>query len=155
MITLTPLTATHYDDLSYVLSDEQQQFTVLPSVWFDDDNLHAHKVAILDNGRAVGFFVLDFGQDKYRYTDDAHAVLLRSMSINPAFQGKGYAKNALNLNHLQQFCQTHIPLCHQIVLGVNHANWPAQRIYEKLGFVKQARTVMGQKGEQWVYALNL
>lgn len=157
MITLTPLSTMHQDELSYALSDEQMQFTALPKDWFDDERADAYKVAILDDElcRAVGFFVLDFGQDKYRYTDNPNAVLLRSMSINPTFQGMGYAKNALNFKCLQEFCKTHIPLCHEIVLGVNHANVSAQRLYEKAGFIKQARTFMGQKGEQWVYCLKI
>lgn len=157
MITLIPLSTTHQDELSYVLDDEQMQFTALPQDWLNDERADAYKVVILDDElhRVVGFFVLDFGQDKYRYTDNPKAVPLRSMSINPACQGKGYAKNALNFKYLQDFCKTYIPLCDEIVLGVNHANVSAQRLYEKTGFIKQARTVMGQKGEQWVYALNL
>lgn len=133
------------------------QFATLSKDWFDDECADAYKVVVLGDElcRAVGFFVLDFGQDKYRYTDNPNAVLLRSMSINPAFQGMGYAKNALNFKCLQEFCKTHISLCHEIVLGVNHANVSAQRLYEKVGFIRQARTVMGQKGEQWVYCLKI
>ena len=119
MITLIPLSTTHQDELSYVLDDEQMQFTALPQDWLNDERADAYKVVILDDElhRVVGFFVLDFGQDKYRYTDNPKAVLLRSMSINPAYQGKGYAKNSLNFKYLQEFCKTYIPLCDEIVLG--------------------------------------
>ena len=157
MITLAPLSTMHQDELSYALGDEQKQFTTLPNEWFDDERADAYKVVILDDElcRAVGFFVLDFGRDKYCYTDNPNAVLLRSMSMNPDFQGMGYAKNALDVKRLQEFCKMHIPLCDEFVLGVNHANVSAQRLYEKVGFIRQARTVMGQKGEEWVYCLKI
>ncbi|STY87262.1 Uncharacterised protein [Moraxella ovis] len=106
MITLAPLSSTHQNELSYEPGDEQIQFTVLPKDWLDDERADAYKAVILDDDlhQVVGFFVLDIGQDKYRYTDNPNAVLLRSMSINPVFQGKGYAKRALEFNRLKNFC---------------------------------------------------
>lgn len=157
MITLAPLSSTHQNELSYEPGDEQMQFTVLPKDWLDDERADAYKVVILDDDlhQVVEFFVLDIGQDKYRCTDNPNAVLLRSMSINPVFQGKGYAKRALEFNRLKNFCQSRTALCDEIVLGVNHANVSAQRLYEKIGFIRQARTVMGQKGKQGVYCLKI
>lgn len=99
MITLAPLSSTRQNELSYESGDEQMQFAVLPKNWLDDERADASRMVILDDDlhQVVGFFVVDIGQDKYRYTDNPNAVLLRSMSRNPVFQGKGYAKRALEL----------------------------------------------------------
>lgn len=150
MITLASLSSTRQNELSYESGDEQMQFTVLPKDWLDDERADAYRMVILDDDlhQVVGFFVVDIGQGKYRYTDNPNAVLLRSMSRNPVFQGKGYAKRALEFNRLKNFCQSRTVLCDEILLGVNHANVSAQRLYEKIGFIRLARTVMGQKGEQ-------
>lgn len=48
MITLIPLSTTHQDELSYVLDDEQMQFTALPQDWLNDERADAYKVVILD-----------------------------------------------------------------------------------------------------------
>lgn len=75
------------------------------------------------------------------------------MSINPNFQGKGYGKLALlNLN---EFIDTQQISFNKIVLGVNHKNIAAQKLYEKAGFIKSERTCMGIKGLQYIYELNL
>lgn len=42
-----------------------------------------------------------------------------------------------------------------MVLGVNHANVAAQKVYERVGFVKVPRTLMGRAGEQYIYTLDL
>lgn len=155
MVNLCCLSQVHYADLDYLLDDNQAVFTALPKDWFDDVSSHAHKIAIIDNGRAVGFFVMDFGKDKFTYTNNPNACLLRSMSINPIYQGRGIAKQALKTALLKAYCQSHIFGCDEIVLGVNHANIAAQRLYEKTGFIRQPKIVVGKKGDQFVYALSL
>ncbi|UNU73104.1 GNAT family N-acetyltransferase [Moraxella nasovis] len=97
--------------------------------------------------------MLDFGQDKFCYTDNPNALLLRSMSVNPIYQG--YAKQALDKALLTAFCKAYVPKCDEIVLGVNHANVTAQKVYEKVGFKKCQRTYLGQAGVQFVYSLAL
>lgn len=63
MITLIPLSTTHQDELSYVLDDEQMQFTALPQDWLNDERADAYKAVILDDElhRVVGFlcWILD------------------------------------------------------------------------------------------------
>lgn len=155
MIALVPLSALHYAGLDYTLSDVQGRFSALPKAWFDNQDDTACKIVICHQGVAVGFFVLDTGQDRAGYSNNPQAVLLRSMSINPIYQGKGYAKQALNHKVLRAFCQKHLPDCNQIVLGVNHANITAQKLYQSRGFVRTQRIFMGKKGVQLIYELVL
>lgn len=152
MITLKFYSPNDNPSLSYKLDDEQSQFTALPSRWFDD-NSTAYKLVILLNQTVIGFFVLDNGDDKDDYTSDTQSLLLRSMSLNPAFQGKGYAKQALLCLH--DFLIQNQITANKIVLGVHHKNLNAQSLYEKVGFVKSKRTYMGKKGLQYIYELTL
>ncbi|MDO4894146.1 GNAT family N-acetyltransferase [Moraxella sp.] len=153
MITLRPYQETDNVDLNYLLNDEQSTFTALPKDWFENTRQTAYKIVICDNHQPIGFFVLDDGDDKFDYTNDKSALLLRSMSINPNFQGKGYGELALlNLN---EFIDTQQISSNKIVLGVHHKNIAAQKLYEKVGFIKSERTYMGIKGLQYVYELNL
>lgn len=139
--------------LNYTLNEAQQRFTALPSVWLDNTNPNIHKLVIvaqMDNiEQVVGFCVLDAGEDKYRYMDNQQALLLRSMSVNPQYQGRGFAKKALLT--LRDFCQAHLNEYDVVVLGVNYQNQTAQKLYDSVGFVRQNRTVLGVQGIQYVY----
>lgn len=129
MITLRFYQKSDNSDLNYLLNDEQAEFTALPNYWFDDNRQTAYKIVICFNHQPIGFFVLDDGDDKFDYTDDKSALLLRSMSINPNFQGKGYGELALlNLN---KFIDAQQISSNKIVLGVNHKNIAAQKLYKK------------------------
>lgn len=155
-VSLEPYASRHQNKLNYELDDMQSLYTRLPSAWFGVDDTAVNRVVIVYDGRAVGFFVLDGGDDKYNYTDNPKALLLRSMSLNPAYQGLGLS--ALALAELARFYQSHVKQAdnyNQIVLGVNHDNIAAQRVYEKVGFVKVARTFMGRSGEQYVYEMGV
>lgn len=153
MITLRFYQQADNADLNYLLNDEQAKFTALPNHWFDDNRNTAYKIVICFDNQPIGFFVLDNGQDKYDYTDDDMALLLRSMSVSPLFQNKGYAK--LALLQLKEFIKNHKISCNKIVLGVNHKNIPAQKLYEKADFIKTDKTYMDIKGLQYIYELNL
>ncbi|QIW15296.1 hypothetical protein A4G20_02570 [Pasteurellaceae bacterium RH1A] len=154
MLTLRLYEAQYQADLNYDLDEEQAQFTTLPKHWFDDQS-GAMRVVILAGEQAIGFFILDQGQDKFDYTDDPNAVLLRSLSINPAYQGRGYAKAVMAHASLANFCRQHLPMAKSIVFGVNHKNTHAQAVYEAAGYTKLERTYMGIKGLQYVYWASL
>ncbi|WP_228458603.1 hypothetical protein [Chryseobacterium aureum] len=73
--------------VSYALDETQMRFTAtaqqaLQNISERDDN-DAFPVTILEDDTPVGFFVLDFGEDKYELTDNENSVLLRSLSVNP------------------------------------------------------------------------
>ena len=50
-----------------------------------------------------------------------------SLSINPAFQGKGIAKVAML--QVGDFIKTHFPTCNEIILSVNTRNENAYQLY--------------------------
>ena len=137
----------HYEDshteslLSYQLPAEQTPFTALPETVFKRIKTRnaqgvftAIPVSILSQDRAIGLFVLDSGPDLDLWTENTHAVFLRSLSVNPAFQGQGIGTMAMQ--SLPEFIARHIPelSINEIVLGVNRENKRAQKLYNKIGF---------------------
>ena len=126
----------------------------MPGEWLDGDRtLEGDKLAItiFADAEIVGFFILDSGADLRHYSDNPHALLLRSMSIAPAQQGKGYARAALGAARLHPLLRAHFPDGGEIVLGVNHANHAAIALYQRCGFSDSGRTYMGVKGLQYIY----
>lgn len=155
MITLTPYQNAHHPALTaYRLNPEQAQFTAQPHERLNDPiPAHAHPITILHHNTPVGFFILDAGPDKTDYSDHPHALLLRSMSINPAYQGQGIAKAALAA--LPDYIRSHHPEHPLIVLGVNTRNHPAHQLYLRSGFRDTGRTYPGIKGLQYILELTL
>jgi len=155
MITLKPYHPDHYPALTaYRLNASQQVFTAMPGEWLDGDRtLDRDKLAItiFAGTEIVGFFILDSGADLRHYSDNPHALLLRSMSIAPAQQGKGYARAALGAARLHPLLRAHFPDGDEIVLGVHYANHAAITFYQCCGFSDSGRTYMGVKGLQYIY----
>ena len=81
----------------------------------------------------IGFFVLDYGEDKLDLTKNENSLLLRSLSINPAFQGKGFGKIAMNL--VDDFVKENFPTIDELVLAVNFLNKSAYDLYLKVGYI--------------------
>ncbi len=131
MIKLVPYSALHYKDLlSYDLGEEQIRFTALPKEnLVTRDILSDPKktpVTVLLEDKAIGFFVFDAGPDKHQLTDNADALLLRSLSINPAFQGRGFGSQAMSV--CREYVQHYLPGYNEIVLSVNEQNTAAYTI---------------------------
>ena len=151
-IALTPCAATHYAALAYRLPPPQDNYTRAPQAWFDSGfRPGQYPVSILADAAPVGFFILDTGADKVDYSDDRHALLLRSMSIHPAWQGRGIAALALAPPVLWAYIDRHIPAIRCLVLGVHHANAAARRLYLRCGFRDSGRTYPGLKGLQYIF----
>lgn len=155
MITLQLTTPAHQAALDYTLDDVQTQFTALPALWFDDDAATHRRITILQHDEPVGFFVLDSGNDRADYSDNRNALLLRSMSVAPAHQGKGIARAALAADVLHPFARAEFPQADEIVLGVNHANTAAIALYRTCGFADTGRTHMGLRGLQYIFSRRL
>jgi GNAT superfamily N-acetyltransferase len=102
-------------------------------------------LTILFNKRPVGFLALDFGDDKLTLCDNKNAVLLRSLSINPEFQGKGIAK--VVMLQVFDFVKIHFPTCTEIILSVNTRNKNAYQLYVKSGYLDTGRQVLLQENE--------
>lgn len=142
----------HLSEVSYDLDENQMRFTATANQALqnikereDDD---AYPVIILEDDIPAGFFVLDFGKDKFELTDSSNAVLVRSLSVNPKMQGKGIGKIAMM--QLDDFVKANFKECHEIVLAVNQKNDLAYHIYLKAGYIFDGRTRIGRSGPQYL-----
>lgn len=147
MVTLKEYHAFHYEDLiSYELAPEQARYTRQPWQWFDCHTLMTEPgmraISILYRDRAVGFFILDRGYDKFNYTDNSQAILLRSFSINPRYQGKGIASQAMKKSVIEPIIYNISPKYNEIVLAVNPYNLSAYHLYKKCGFQSAGRVII-------------
>ncbi|MBC1501289.1 GNAT family N-acetyltransferase [Listeria weihenstephanensis] len=112
-----------------------------------------HCILMYDQDQLVGFFVLDNGEDVKIYTEAPDTLLLRGYSIDSTKQGKGYGTRSLS--QLSDYVKHHFPTIKTVVLAVNKRNIPAQKLYLKSGFIQTNRTIMGPRGEQFVYELAM
>jgi len=141
----------HYNDLvSYSLPEEQLYFTALPLQVFErleqrEDDF-AKAVTILLDEKPIGFFVLDFGEDKMDLTKNENSLLLRSLSIDPKYQGEGYGKSAMLL--MDSFVKEHYPIVEELVLAVNFKNKSAYNLYLKVGYIDDGSVREMEKGKQ-------
>lgn len=85
------------------------------------------------------------------YTNNSKALLLTSLSIDHAQQGKGFAKQGMSL--LSELVKLEFPEYNEIVLAVNHKNIPAQKLYEKVGFSDTGKRTTGRLGELLIYSI--
>lgn len=138
--------------LRYVLDEEQSLYTstaeqALERIKERGDNL-AFPVSIFEDEDIAGFLVLDFGADKFDITDNPNSVLLRSLSINPDFQGKGIGKSVMLV--IDEFIKKHFATCDEIVLAVNQNNRLAYEIYLKTGYSYDGKMRDGRSGPQYL-----
>lgn len=138
--------------LRYVLDEKQSLYTstaeqALERIKERGDDL-AFPVSIFDDEKVAGFLVLDFGADKFDITDNPNSVLLRSLSINPEFQGKGIGKSAMWVT--DEFVKKHFSTCDEIVLAVNQNNRLAYEIYLKTGYLYDGKMREGRSGPQYL-----
>lgn len=146
---------TYQKDLDYLLEDyylpeEQKQYSAMPriAVEISETNSKRHSMMGIDENRLVTFFILEEGEAVKTFSKNDRDILLRSFSTNYKDQGKGYARRALELT--PDYIRENLPHINGIVLGVNKVNIPAQKLYEKCGFIDEGNRVMGPKGEMKV-----
>ncbi|MGY3186208.1 GNAT family N-acetyltransferase [Lysinibacillus sp. TE18511] len=130
---------------SFVLTEEQKQFSALPSK-FEEINEGQYRVVILSDNTPVGFFLLNSNERVKKYSNNLNALLLTALSINHTEQGKGYAKQGMTL--LVEFVKTEFPNYDEIVLVVDNDNIPAQKLYLKVGFEDTNERLIGRIGEE-------
>jgi len=147
------------EHLNYVLDETQRSFTssaelALQKIDERSDNL-AFPVTVYHENTPVGFFVLDFGNDKMELTDNPKSVLVRSLSINPSFQGKGIGTEAMM--QIPDFLKTHFDekKTTEIVLAVNFKNTSAYQLYLKAGYEDNGNTRPWKDGFQYLLSLKL
>ncbi len=158
MIKLRKYTPADFDALnSYRLDDAQAQFTADIDYCINerkdlaDDNKTL--VVIVFDDVPVGFFVLDVGVEKFTLTDNANAVLVRSLSVNPSYQGKGIGTQAMAL--VPDFLRAHLPNVDEIVLSVNCKNLTAYHTYLKAGYLYTGEKIDGPMGQQRVLHMTM
>lgn len=142
----------HLSGVSYSLDENQLRFTASPNQALENiekrDDHDAYPITILENFVPVGFFVLDFGKDKFELTDNENSVLVRSLSVNPDVQGKGIGKAAMI--QVDDFVRKNFKHCDEIVLAVNQKNDSAYHIYLKAGYIYDGKTRIGRSGPQYL-----
>lgn len=143
--------------MAYTLPEEQLQFTALPKAVFERlgqrVDAHAKPVTILKDGFPVGFLVLDYGDDKLDLTENTNALLIRSLSLNPLYQGYGYGKHAMML--IGEFVKKHYAHVNELVLAVNTDNTSAFRLYLGVGYKYDGRQCKGIRGMQYVMSKKM
>lgn len=150
-LTLNFYESRHLNDVTgYTLPAEQISFTALPEAVFERleqrTDSDARPVTIMLSGVPIGFFVLDYGTDKYDLTSNTDSLLVRSLSVNPIYQGKGYGKKAMEL--IDDFVQEHYPAVNELVLAVNAGNDTAFKMYVAVGYAYEGKTREGIMGTQ-------
>lgn len=110
-------------------------------------------ILCFEQSKLVSFFVLDEGEDKYKYTSEQNSLLLRSFSTDSNELRKGYALKSLFL--LKDFTKLHFPNIKKIVLGVNEMNDIAIKLYLKAGFKNTGKYFLGSKGLQNILELTI
>ena len=140
---------------AYRLPESQLPFAHQPYQWLSEplaSELAAHPclcaVTILADGAPAGFFVLDSSSRCLDYQRQPGAVLLRSLSINPAYQGRGIAKAAMAANRLDELARQHHPGSLRLILGVNRRNSAARSLYLAAGFHDTGVYINGSAGAQ-------
>ncbi|AJD89836.1 acetyltransferase [Jeotgalibacillus malaysiensis] len=149
----------HYSDVyqkdltNFLLPKEQEQFTTHPADQLARLTGDQTPVVVTTDQKAVGFFIMEQSERLKHYTENESAYLLASLSITKSHQGKGYARQAMEL--LPEWVGKEFPGCNEIVLSVNLKNDAAFRLYERTGFEDTGRRIIGPVGEQRVMSLKL
>ncbi len=158
MLSLTSYTSSHFAPLSYRLNEEQSKFTTSIDQCInqrrDLEDPDKCIVSILADETPIGFFILDKGVDRMELTDNPKSLLIRSYSINPEYQGKGYGK------YVMASVETYVRKQYnnsidELVLSVNIQNERAYHIYLKAGFEYTGRQIDGIRGAQYVLSKTI
>ncbi|PWN64981.1 GNAT family N-acetyltransferase [Chryseobacterium phosphatilyticum] len=152
MINLQFFTQEDFSRLNYALDENQSQFAAtveraLLNIERREDN-DAFPITIMKDNTPAGFFVLDFGEDKFELTDNKDSVLVRSLSVNPEMQGTGIGKGAMM--KVDDFVRENFQNCNEIVLAVNQRNESAYHIYLENGYIYEGKTRIGRSGPQYL-----
>lgn len=152
MINLQFFTQEDFSRLNYALDENQSQFAAtveraLLNIERREDN-DAFPITIMKDNTPAGFFVLDFGEDKFELTDNKDSVLVRSLSVNPEMQGTGIGKGAMM--KVDDFVRENFQNCNEIVLAVNQRNESAYHIYLETGYIYEGKTRIGRSGPQYL-----
>lgn len=157
MIRFKKYNNSHFELLNYKLEEEQAKFSSGIDYCINErkdlENPYRQIVVIIYEHAPVGFFVLDFGDEKLKLTENTSAVLLRSLSINPSYQGLGIGR--ISMSYISEYIKINFPGLSEIVLSVNLKNERAYNIYVKSGFVDSGRIISGEAGLQSILSKKM
>ncbi|AIL44966.1 GNAT family N-acetyltransferase [Elizabethkingia anophelis] len=158
MVKILEYQTEHFADLtSYTLPEEQAMFSRIPAEVLNnpriDDETDRFYYTIMYNDKAVGFFLLEFAHDRWYKPQDETAALLRSLTLNPEFQGKGIAKEMMI--QLPDLVRKQFPDVKEIAFGVNFKNTSAYQMYLKAGYQDSGKSFDGPKGPQHIMVKEL
>lgn len=133
---------------AYELDENQKHFTTLPekAIEMFCANATSYPVVILEKEIPVGFFILEDGKEAKDYTKRDYTMLIRSISVNPQHQGKGYAQQAMQM--VPSFVRQYFPQIEELFLLVNVKNARAEHVYVKTGYEDRGIRCMGRVGPQ-------
>jgi len=156
MLQLVLYNEKHYDFLNYKLLPEQAKFTSSIDECKKDEvfsDSQKSVITIMYNDKPIGFFILDTGAAKTKLTDNKFAILLRSFSLNPNYQGKGLGKKAILL--ITDLLRQKYTEINEIVLSVNVRNINAYHTYLNAGFVDTQKYIEGIMGQQHILSKKI
>ncbi|MGA9288372.1 MAG: GNAT family N-acetyltransferase, partial [Anaerobacillus sp.] len=113
---LTEANEQHLEALKgFSLEENQLQYTSMPIPAYEKCLIDRNRlpVVIMGNGRVVGFFVLDQGEDVASYSANPYAILLRAFSVNLSEQGMGYGR--ASIGQLKPIVRDRFTECNEIV----------------------------------------
>jgi RimJ/RimL family protein N-acetyltransferase len=146
----------HIEELMvFQLPENQIKFSALPvdALKMCEEDAGRYPIVILNEGKAVGFFVLHKGEKIKDYTSNPSAMVVRALSINHSEQGRGFAKSAMM--QLPQFVRQNFPEISELILSVNFKNETARQLYLKAGFQDRGEIKDGPVGPQHVLHYNV
>jgi RimJ/RimL family protein N-acetyltransferase len=160
-VTISTLVVRQYknEDLAaiskYSLPEEQALYTSLPVhviEAFEADEYNQPFVICIGDELA-GCFALYTDQKGNIYTDNEHAIVLKSLSIDSRHQKKGYALETLMM--LPDIVRNHYSDKNEIILTVHETNIPAINLYKKAGFVYKDEDYDGEYGIENIFSITI
>lgn len=131
---------------------EETPYTVMPMDGMTE-SMHEHEkhpILILDNGKMVGFFILQTGESILNYVSNPNAILLKAHSIDKRYQKQGYGKTSME--KLPEFIKEHFPSINEIILLIDYDNISGQMMYLKSGFKDTTKKVKDLDGYKFIYS---
>ncbi|WP_040203565.1 GNAT family N-acetyltransferase [Neobacillus jeddahensis] len=139
----------------YQITEDQLRFTGRPTdcIKLSATDIDRYSILAMEEDQVVTFFDLHKNEGAKPYSDNEHAIVIRSFSTDFRHLGKGYAKMALRL--LPEFIRKHFREIDEIVLAVNVQNEVAQGLYKACGYIDEGERMMGPRGELIVMSYYL
>ncbi|MGL4819025.1 MAG: GNAT family N-acetyltransferase [Bacilli bacterium] len=136
----------------YSLTEEQHQYAQLPKEVLPACD-GQYPIVMQVDGEVVGFFMIHTSARIKTEIPNTRALLITNFSIEAHHQGKGYAKQGLQL--MKQFVHQHFPSYNAIVIAVNNNNEPAQKLYLTHGFKDTGNRMTNARGEKIVLQMKV